>query len=197
MWARYFHPNALRKSFHPGALFCKVSPVSREGSIYSQATELTAHSPEYMTARMSHANGSDLQAALAPAAGKGIGKMLFSMLLSDPEFVAEMKTAVMKGLRAQHTFRDRKTGEIITADDPRTMVATVAMILAQAEGEPIKRVIHQHIGAPGAVDVEGELQDSPALRAAVQRLLDKASFRTRPDNTGSRPARVAEPIDIE
>lgn len=120
-----------------------------------------------------------ISTALAPAAGSGIGRMLFTQLLEDSEFVGEMKAAVMKGLRAQHTFRDRKSGEIITADDPRTMIATVAMILAQAEGDPIKRVIHQHIGAPGAVDVQQELRDSDALRQAVRRELEKAEFRGR------------------
>ncbi len=52
-------------------------------------------------------------------------------------------------------------------------------LFAHAEGEPIKRILHQHMNANGSLDAVGALRDSPALADAVERALANARFRTR------------------
>ena len=47
------------------------------------------------------------------------------------------------------------------------------------EGDPVKRIIHQHLGGAGAVDPLAALRESPELRQAAKRMLEKAEFRTR------------------
>ena len=60
----------------------------------------------------------------------------------------------------------------------RAQLQTLTLVLAHMEGEPIKRVIHQHLGGNGTVDPLAALQESPALRDAARRMLEKAEYRT-------------------
>ncbi len=115
---------------------------------------------------------------LAPAAGAGIGKLLADALLAQPDFVAELVAVARRGLRAQTPRRwDKDTEDWIQDDDYRVQVQTMALLLAHMEGEPIKRVIHQHLGGNGTVDPLAALQESPALRDAARALLEKAEWR--------------------
>ncbi len=119
---------------------------------------------------------------LAPAAGAGIGKIIADKLLSDPEFIPLMIEAVTNGLRATRTEytghgKDREAEQV---PDFKTQLQAFALLLAHMEGEPIKRVIHQHLGGTGSVDPLAALQDSPALRDAARRMLAKAEWRTNP-----------------
>ena len=124
------------------------------------------------------AQGKNL--ALAPMAGAGLGRVLFDALLADPDFVPALKAAALGSLGASRSFYDKATREMITEPDFRTRLAAVALILSQAEGEPLRRVIHQHIGADGGrIAVHEALADSPGLREAVRRELENAEFRTR------------------
>ena len=131
-------------------------------------------------------------------AGAGLGRLLFDSLLSDPEFVPAIKAAALGSLSASRSFYDKTTRQMVTEPDFRTRLAAVALILSQAEGEPLRRVIHQHIGgAESRVAVHEALADSPGLREAVRRELDNAEFRTR----RARPVRTvapaeADPVDV-
>lgn len=122
---------------------------------------------------------------LAPAAGSGIGKLLADKLLAQPGFVDAMVLAVMNGLCATRSFWIKTpTGpELVTEADSKVQLQAFALILSHMEGEPIKRVIHQHL-TNGKVDPLAVLKDSPATREALARLLDKATFhesgRTKP-----------------
>lgn len=137
------------------------------------------------------------QIALAPAAGAGVGKLLADALLADPDFLPSMKSAVMNGLKAQRSWWDRNQNRSVSEPDGRVQIQTLSLMLAHMEGEPVKRVIHQHLGPEGGVDVLGALRDSPALQTAMERALEKARFRDRP-NRGRRPAeKQAEPVDVE
>lgn len=147
-----------------------------------------------LIARMSHSaqieteSQSQLQpapVALAPNAGSGIGRLFFQALLANPKIVELLTEAAIGGLKADVSFRDRKTGEIVSTPDFRTRVQTLTMLLAQAEGDPVKRVIHEHTTS-GALDVMSALQASPGLLQAVEREVEKAKFR-------SRKVKVAEP----
>lgn len=136
-------------------------------------------------------------AQLAPAAGTGVGKLLADTLLARPDFVESLAAAVMGGLTATRSYYDGAAKRHVTEPDARVQVQTVGLVLAHMEGEPIKRIIHQHIGPEGGVDVLGALRDSPALQTALERALEKARFRDRP-NRGRRPAeKQAEPVDVE
>lgn len=114
---------------------------------------------------------------LAPAAGAGIGKLLAQSLLSDPEFLPLMKAAAIGGLKASRSYWDKATGGSITEPDFRVQIQTVALLLAHMEGEPIKRVIHQHLSGEGPLDPLAAIRESPALQAAVERTLEKARWR--------------------
>lgn len=140
--------------------------------------------------------GAD-QAQLAPAAGAGVGKLFADALLADPEFLPALKAAAMDGLRANRSYYDGAQKRVVTEPDARVRIQSVALLLAHMEGEPIKRVVHQHLGSTEGVDVLGALRDSPALQTAMERALEKARFRDRPGR-GRRPTeKQAEPVDVE
>lgn len=133
------------------------------------------------------------QISLAPAAGAGIGKMLFDLLLADPEFLPAMKRAAMGGLEAMRSFYDPGSKCVVSEIDSRTRMQALGLILAQAEGEPIKRVIHQHLGASGELDLLGAVRDSPQMQEQLRALLEKATWQ----KSGRRKAKVAEPaVDV-
>ncbi len=134
---------------------------------------------------------------LAPAAGAGIGKLIADRLLADPDFVGEMVDAARNGLKATRTEytghgRDREAEQV---PDFKTQLQAFALLLAHMEGEPIKRIVHQHLGGSGlAIDPLAALQDSPALRDAARRMLEKSEFRT--NSPGPRRKR-ALPSDAD
>jgi len=136
-------------------------------------------------------------ATLAPNAGAGIGKLLFDELLKDETFLPRMVAAIDAGLNACFPKRwDQKTEDWCPAEpDGKTRVHTVLSLLAQAEGEPVKRIIHQHLGAGGTADPLAALRESPELLAAVERTLEKAKWRTSGQQAHKRPgARAAKTV---
>ncbi len=141
---------------------------------------------------------AETQISLAPAAGAGIGKLLAEALLADPEFLPLMKKAAIGGLSAMRSYYDKSAGGCVTEPDHRVQVQTMALLLAHMEGEPIKRIVHQHLGGDGSgVDPLGALRDSPALLAAVERTLEKAKWRTSGRSDAKRPVKSAEAIELE
>lgn len=121
---------------------------------------------------------------LAPAAGEGIGKEVARILLARPGFVEAMADALHNALTAQRRTWDSGAKQWVEEPDTRSQLQAFFGCLAHMEGEPIKRVFHQHMTA-GKVDPLTVLQDSPATLAAVERLLDKAKFRTRTTRAAS------------
>lgn len=118
-------------------------------------------------------------ATLAPAAGTGIGKLLADSLLVDPKKLAEeMRAVVERGFHAQKRVWDAGAKTWAYEEDCRTQIQTLALVLAHMEGEPIKRIVHQHLGEVMA-DAQVQLRESPALREALEHELEKAKFRTR------------------
>lgn len=141
-----------------------------------------------------HANDATL--TLAPAAGAGLGKLLFDRLLADPELPKLLLDAVNCGLTAMQPRRwDKDSQQWITDPDARTRMQTVVMLLAQAEGEPVKRIIHQHIGA-GKIDLGGALADSPELQAAMERELQKARWQHSGNQAHKRPRKTAAEVIV-
>jgi hypothetical protein len=114
---------------------------------------------------------------LAPAAGSGIGKLLAAALLAKPDLIDSMTAVIERGFNAGKQYWDRENDCWNTEPDCRTQVQTLALVLAHMEGEPIKRVIHQHLGSNGQIDVLGALHDSPALMEAAKNLIAKAEHR--------------------
>ena len=131
--------------------------------------------------------GMHTETTLAPAAGSGIGKELADRLLKRDDFISAMETAAMEGLKAVHPRRwdpaSKSWGE--PEPDHKTRIATLFGLLAQMEGEPVKRILH--IGTVGSpVDPMQAMQESPALLRGMQHLVNKAQFRTR----HTKPAEV-------
>lgn len=120
---------------------------------------------------------SSEQLTLAPAAGSGIGKLIFDALLARPDFIPSMVEAAMGGLKATTSFYNPATREVIEKVDFKTRMQAWLALTAHAEGEPVKRIIHQHLTADGKLDLRGALQDSPELAAAVAAELEKAQWR--------------------
>jgi hypothetical protein len=134
-------------------------------------------------------------AMLAPAAGNGIGKVLADALTSDNDFLPLLINAAKDGLRAERSFWVKDSpgggGHLESEPDMRIRVQTLFGLLAHMEGEPIKRIIHQHLGGP-QVDPLEAMQSSPALREAARRLIEKSEYR---DGTRSRKAAIARAVE--
>jgi hypothetical protein len=122
---------------------------------------------------------SDEILTLAPAAGQGIGKQIAEKLLGRPGFIDRMADALDNALTATVRRWDKEADEWIVDPDTRSQLQAFFGCLAHMEGEPIKRIIHQHLGGTGDVDPLAAMQASPALRDAATRLIEKASFRDR------------------
>ncbi len=136
---------------------------------------------------------------LAPAAGAGIGKKLAEELTNDPEFLSLLVAAAKDGLRATRSFWVGKNGggHLEVEADFRVRIQALALLLAHMEGEPIKRIIHQHLGGTGPLDPLAALQDSPELREAARKMLEKAEWKTSGRQAHKRPEKIvqAEPAD--
>lgn len=133
---------------------------------------------------------------LAPAAGGGIGKILADALLADPEFIGLMLGAIRNGLKATRSFYVKDQG-MQTEPDAKTQIQAFALILAHMEGEPVKRIIHQHLGAGGQVDVLAALRESPALADAARSLLEKADWKHSGNAAHKRPKKAAAVVEGE
>lgn len=128
-------------------------------------------------------------ATLAPAAGAGIGKMLAERLLREPWFFDAMVEAVRNGLTATRSVWTKEG--LHTEADCKTQIQAFALVMAHMEGEPIKRVIHQHLGASDKIDPVAALRDSPQLREATRRALEKADWH-EPEAKGQRKRAAIE-----
>ena len=135
------------------------------------------------------------QITLAPAAGAGIGKILADRLLAEPDFVESMIAAVKNGLKATRSFYVKGDG-MQTEPDSKTQLQAFALVMAHMEGEPVKRIIHQHLGGAGTVDPLAALRESDALRDAARAMLEKAEWRTSGHKAYKRP-KQAQPVDAD
>lgn len=135
------------------------------------------------------------QLSLTPASGSGLGKVLFEALLADPNFLPLMTSAAVGGLTA--CFPKRWDKELDDWGEPepdyKTRVQTFLALWAQAEGEPVKRTIHQHITAGGTLDELAAMKDSPAMVAALEKTLAKFKASQRKPGTPKQ----AEPVSLE
>ncbi len=137
-------------------------------------------------------------AQLAPAAGAGIGKLIADALLADPDFIPLMKAAFIGALGAEIHFFDKAAGGWQSRPDYRIRLQAVMGCLAHMEGEPVKRIIHQHLGGGPTIDPLAAMQDSPALREAVRRTLEKAEWRQSGRNGKSAaPEQVGELLEVD
>ncbi len=123
-------------------------------------------------------------ATLAPASGAGIGKLIAQNLFAREGFIDRMGDAIWDALGAERRVWDKEAnngrGAWEVEPDNRSRLQAFFGIVAHMEGEPVKRIIHQHLGASGKpVDPVDALQESPALRAAVERTLAKATHRDK------------------
>ncbi len=130
--------------------------------------------------------------ALAPAAGAGVGKMLADLLLSDPDFVPLMRRTAIDCLNAMSPRRWDKEQGWISDPDYRIRAQMFFGLMAHMEGEPVKRIIHQHLGEGGKLDVGGALADSPELAAAVERELQKSKWKHSGRQSYKKPAKVVD-----
>lgn len=132
---------------------------------------------------------------LAPAAGAGIGKKVADALLAQDGFVDLMVNAMTNGLKATRSFYVKDEG-MQTEPDFKVQLQAAALIMAHMEGEPVKRIIHQHLGAGGKLDVGAALTDSPELAQAVERELQKARWKHSGHQAHKKPKKV-EPAGEE
>lgn len=133
-------------------------------------------------------------AALAPAAGAGIGKVLAGHLTADPEFVPLMLEAAKGALKAERTVWEKDAaGKNVSTTEPdhKTRLAAFFGLLAHMEGEPIKRTVVQHLGADGdPISPETALTDSPALLAAAAHLVAKVKAQQARATKQAKPAEL-------
>lgn len=136
---------------------------------------------------------------LAPAAGGGIGKAVADRLLARSDFLQLMEDAAVCGLTANLPPRWDSQGKCWGPEmpDAKTRVTTWLGILAHMEGDPIKRIIHQHTGDGGKLDVAAALRESPELLSALRREAEKAEWRTSGHQKHKRPAKQVEAMEVE
>lgn len=131
---------------------------------------------------------------LAPAAGAGIGKIVADELLAR-NIGKKLADALERGLTAT-TKRWVQTGKgegyMDEQPDTRSQLQAAMGIMAHMEGEPVKRIIHQHLGEGGKLDVGGALAESPELAAAVERELQKSKWKHSGRQAYKKPAKVVE-----
>ena len=139
-------------------------------------------------------SNQDTTITLAPAAGAGIGKKLADYLLAQPTFIEDMGQVILRAIHAKTRHWDREAREFVIEDDCKVQLQAFALTVAHMEGEPVKRIIHQHLGAGGQLDIMGALRESPALLAAAEREIEKAKWRTSGKQANKAPKK-AEPID--
>ena len=139
---------------------------------------------------------SDQRIELAPASGIGIGKQMFAELLARPNFAAELAKAAIEGLNAMTPPRwDPQAGEWATSPDYRVRTQTLFALLAQAEGDPIKRSVRQVINEPVTTDdIERQLEANPAARAAMLKMLHAAEYKSK--HGGKRPVKLKAGPDV-
>lgn len=114
--------------------------------------------------------------ALAPAAGAGIGRLIAQELLSRPEFIRDIADAFKNGLNAKTRIFNIVTKKWDEFPDARVQIHAAVAILSHFEGDPVKRVIHQHLGTDGEnFDPVKAVRASPALAEAMQRVLRNAA----------------------
>ena len=129
---------------------------------------------------------------LAPAAGSGITKLVVERLLADPEILPLMVEAARGGLQATTPRRwDKDTGKWIQDPDYRVRVQTLFGLFAQADGEPIKRVIHE-FKRTGVDPLE--VLDSPAALEAAERMIAGAKAHARKVKS---QAKQVEPVTVD
>ncbi len=135
----------------------------------------------------------DQLATLTPGAGQGIGKLIFDRILQErPEFISLMVDTAIDGLKAMSPRRwDKDTQQWLQDPDYRVRMQTWFGLLAQAEGEPIKRIVHE-IRKSGIDPLEA--LDSPAAVQAAERMVAGARAKLRRKGVGMKPAEV---VDVE
>ena len=129
---------------------------------------------------------------LAPAAGHGVGKLLAESLLADPDFLRLLKGAFLDSLQATVVIYDKGSKGWVPHVDYKTRLGAAVAVLAHMEGDPIKRIIHQHLGSGSetAQALLDELATSPGLRAAMRRKLAEAEARAAAGAIAAAPAQV-------
>ena len=130
---------------------------------------------------------------LAPAAGAGIGKMIADELLSRPGFVTRMCDALDNGLTATRRTWDSGSKQWVEEPDTRSQLQAFFGCVAHMEGEPVKRVFHQH-SSTGHIDPLEALRASPELRDAARRELEKAEWR---ESGRKREKRVSAALEVD
>lgn len=137
------------------------------------------------------AHESETTLTLAPAAGSGIGKIVAAELLAL-DIGKKVAATLDRGLTATRShWVSEGQGKGYWEDEPdtRSQLQAAALILAHMEGEPVKRVIHQHMNVNGTVDLLSALQDSPELTELLQQQLTKAAKPRR----GAKSVKAATP----
>lgn len=136
-------------------------------------------------------DNSDQLATLTPGAGQGIGKLIFDRILQErPEFISLMVDTAIDGLKAMSPRRwDKDTQQWLQDPDYRVRMQTWFGLLANAEGEPIKRIVHE-IRKSGIDPLEA--LDSPAAVQAAERMVAGARAKLRRKGVGMKAAEVVD-----
>ena len=89
---------------------------------------------------------------------------------------------------------DKDKGGLVSGPDYRVRMQTLFGLLAQAEGQPIQRIIKESIGAGREIDPEAALLDSPELLARLEERLAVVRRKTDWKHSGQqahkRPIKV-------
>jgi hypothetical protein len=146
-------------------------------------------------------NGNNAILALAPAAGTGIGKELAARLLRREDFMGLLEEAAVAALTAMQQQRWNPVAKQWEPSQPdaRTRLGALLGLMAQLEGEPVRRIVHQHLGGGGVLDLHAVLRDSPELREVLARELQNAKGpgeRSREHFASKRAAKAKKAAEV-
>ena len=107
-----------------------------------------------------------------------------------------MEEVIVRGFNATKRLWDAGSKQWVEEPDMRSQLQTLFGVLAHMEGEPIKRIVHEHLNRGNGVDLTEILRNNPDLAAEARRQLDKAAFRTRNVKPKPVPPAADEAIEV-
>ncbi len=122
---------------------------------------------------------SELAAILAPGAGSGLGRKLAEELEKRPRFIEALADAYMDGLKATVSRWNVELKAFEDIPDAKTRVLTANAIIANMEGEPVKRVLVAQGAGNRKSETDARVIERIAASPALQGQLEAQIRRAR------------------
>ena len=121
------------------------------------------------------ANASQLQEPVRAVSVAEAASLMIQALATAPNLIPDTVTTLQECLHASQEYYNKNTKEWSPSPDYRTRLATVQLILTNLVGLPLQRIESKSMSVQAtAPDATRAMMRSPAMRAALRRMLDEA-----------------------